>query len=441
MEYKLSNSCGDSIIKLIKNCRNSTDENSLPKNTKEGRKFIDVNEFPYMKFKTVPITNFQNIDYNFYYQPIIHGIKVLLLQPDINKEFVYKYRCNDTSIRNYGEQFESDWWKITEKTIPVDNFLLSIILYADSTTCDHLGKTSEHPIYISLGNIPNWQRNKPNSKVLVGYLPKLKAKDNITKNSESFRKLQRQVFQRCLRILLSPILNKNDMYFVVKNEIHSFTPKISVIIADMAEAATFTATYLTSTSRRPCHFCLISNEDFNNMALTHIDLRTSEEMKEVTDINQARELSIHADFNFFWKFNDFNIYEATVPDRMHMLDLGITKYLLEFTREFLQQKVNAKAVKEMDHRLCAIPRYPGLIIVKNGLENVSKFTANDYRNIMKVIIFVIDNLYENYREGGISCERLCEVFYLYLIMYMKLRQESFTDMELVELQVIIIENL
>jgi len=177
------------------------------------------------------------------------------------------------------------------------------------------------------------------------------------------------------------------------------------------------------------------------MALTHIDLRTSEEMKEVTDINQARELSIHADFNFFWKFNDFNIYEATVPDRMHMLDLGITKYLLEFTREFLQQKVNAKAVKEMDHRLCAIPRYPGLIIVKNGLENVSKFTANDYRNIMKVIIFVIDNLYENYREGGISCERLCEVFYLYLIMYMKLRQESFTDMELVELQVIIIENL
>ena len=71
------------------------------------------------------------------------------------------------------------------------------------------------------------------------------------------------------------------------------------------------------------------------MALTHVDLRTSEEMKEVTDINQARELSIHTDFNFFWKFADFNIYEATVPDRMHMLDLGITKYLLKFTREYL----------------------------------------------------------------------------------------------------------
>jgi hypothetical protein len=34
------------------------------------------------------------------------------------------------------------------------------------------------------------------------------------------------------------------MYFVVKDKIHVFTPKISVIIADIAEAGTFTATYL-----------------------------------------------------------------------------------------------------------------------------------------------------------------------------------------------------
>src|SRR5271154_5614954 len=103
---------------------------------------------------------------------------------------------------------------------------------------------------------------------------------------------------------------------------------------------------------------------------------------------------------------------------MHMLDLGITKYLLEFTREYLQQKVSSRAVKEMDHRLCAIPRYPGLIILKNGLENISRFTANDYRNIMKVIIFVIDNLYnENYKDEEIPCDSLCNVFHIYLTMY------------------------
>ena len=105
---------------------------------------------------------------------------------------------------------------------------------------------------------------------------------------------------------------------------------------------------------------------------------------------------------------------------MHMLNFEITKYLIEFTCTYLQQKVNNKAVKEMDHRLCAIPRHPGLIILKNGLENVSKFTANDYCNIMKVIIFIIDNLYENYNEGEIPCKSLCDVFYTYLKMYMVL---------------------
>src|SRR5436305_13435126 len=102
---------------------------------------------------------------------------------------------------------------------------------------------------------------------------------------------------------------------------------------------------------------------------------------------------------------------------MHILDLEITKYFIEFTRTYLQQKVNNKA---MNHRLCVIPKHSGLIILKNRLENVSKFTANDYCNIMKVIIFVIDNLYENYNESEISCKSLCDVFYTYLKMYMVL---------------------
>jgi hypothetical protein len=54
---------------------------------------------------------------------------------------------------------------------------------------------------------------------------------------------------------------------------------------------------------------------------------------------------------------------------------------------------------------------------------------------MKVIILVTDNLYEDYKEGGIPCERLCNIFYKYLKMYIKLRQESFSDADLTELEV------
>ena len=94
--------------------------------------------------------------------------------------------------------------------------------------------------------------------------------------------MQRQVFQRCLNILLSPILNQSDMYFVVKNEIHAFTPKISVILADMVEAGAFTVTYLPSTSKRPCCYCLIDNNDLNNMELSNVILQTPQKCKKLS---------------------------------------------------------------------------------------------------------------------------------------------------------------
>ena len=41
MEFQLSNSCGDRIIKLFNKSINF-EKNSLPKNTKEGHKFLDA---------------------------------------------------------------------------------------------------------------------------------------------------------------------------------------------------------------------------------------------------------------------------------------------------------------------------------------------------------------------------------------------------------------
>ncbi|RHZ77206.1 hypothetical protein Glove_184g162 [Diversispora epigaea] len=58
-----------------------------------------------------------------------------------------------------------------EESIPSSAFILSIILYSDATTTDTLGKNSLHPIYLSLGNIPTWRRNKEDAKQLLGYFP------------------------------------------------------------------------------------------------------------------------------------------------------------------------------------------------------------------------------------------------------------------------------
>ena len=58
------------------------------------------------------------------------------------------------------------------------------------------------------------------------------------------------------------------------------------------------------------------------MKLSNVILQTSQKMQEVITIDQAHEFSIHTEFNFFWKFKDFNIYEATVSDRMHISDIN-----------------------------------------------------------------------------------------------------------------------
>src|SRR6266516_4023483 len=90
-----------------------------------------------------------------------------------------------------------------------------------------------------------------------------------------------------------------------------------------------------------------------------------------------------------------NIYASTIPDRMHHLDLGLFNYQVTFTRELLKELCGQVAVNELDNHLSSIPRFPGLKIFKNDLENIKRFTANEFRNMMKVFLFVIEEIIKN----------------------------------------------
>src|ERR1700739_4601823 len=85
------------------------------------------------------------------------------------------------------------------------------------TTTDTLGKSQLHPIYVSLGNIPIWRRNKVDAKQLLGYLPILKA---------AGKDLVCEVFHKSLRHLLEPIiLLENGVDLFVNNEKIWFYPR------------------------------------------------------------------------------------------------------------------------------------------------------------------------------------------------------------------------
>lgn len=187
--------------------------------------------------------------------------------------------------------------------MPIGSKLLSLILYSDATTTDTLGKNQLHPIYISIGNIPTWRRNKPDAKQLLGYLPSLEAVNNTEKKSTKFKNLVRETFHKCLQYLLEPIVSlKEGIDLLVNDESYWFYPRISVIIADWPEAATFCLTYKSSNSNFPCHFCLVSRDNLANINLlpNEIEPRSHENMHQNFENHTEKSVSIEAVSNFFW---------------------------------------------------------------------------------------------------------------------------------------------
>jgi hypothetical protein len=132
-----------------------------------------------------------------------------------------------------------------------------------------------------------------------------------------------------------------------------------------------------------------------------------------------------------------NIYAATIPDRMHHLDLGLFNYQVTYTRELLKEWCGQIAVDELDNRLARIPRFPGLKIFKNGLENIKRFTADEFRNMMKVFVFVIEGIIKKHHKETMDAnnakrvdEALVNAYYSWNKMYLCSRQEYFLESEL-----------
>ena len=204
--------------------------------------------------------------------------------------------------RAYSEQNTGTWWENTGKSLPLGCKLLSIILYSDATNVDTLGKSNLHPIYVTIGNIKTWRRNKPDAKQLLGFLPILKSNE---KNSETFKIAARETFHKSLKILLNPILKfRNSIELTLNNESIWFYPRISVIIADWPEAATYYLTYKSTMSKFPCHFCLVTRDNLANINLTtdEMKLRTPENMHTYLNQKLENSVSIESLYNYFWDF-------------------------------------------------------------------------------------------------------------------------------------------
>ncbi|RHZ89043.1 hypothetical protein Glove_19g153 [Diversispora epigaea] len=86
-------------------------------------------------------------------------------------------------------------------------------------------------------------------------------------------------------------------------------------------------------------------------------------MQEYYNNGSAESIGLEQVYNYFWTIPNIDIYVATVPDRMHYLDLGLFRYQIEYTKELLGKSLEDK----MNRRIAIIPRHPGLKIFAKGV--------------------------------------------------------------------------
>jgi len=216
-KHKLADSVANDIIHLFNNFHMDPTA-TLPSNAKAARALLDSIKIPHILYKKTIVMEYNQIQYTLHHRTIVDAIKELLSNKEIFKYCVLDYNpeyiTNDKGEqeRCYSELYNSEWWGRAQRSINENAKVLSIIIYSDATTCDMLGKTSEHPVFLTLGNIPSWRRNKSDAKTLLAYLPKIVVKQ---KKQADFVLAKHHLFHRSMKILLEPIISGVLIYKLI----------------------------------------------------------------------------------------------------------------------------------------------------------------------------------------------------------------------------------
>jgi len=138
-----------------------------------------------------------------------------------------------------------------------------------------------------------------------------------------------------------------------------------------------------------------------------------------------------------------NIYDATALDRMHLQEIGLFPYMLDFTRDMIMRQSGNRIITKMDNRLATITPFSGLRILHNGYQQGTRFTRAEMRDVMKIIIFVLDELYtsddttKHQINDFVDCKKLVQCFMKFVKMYITSRKEKFNEDELNDFEVIV----
>ncbi|CAB4444477.1 unnamed protein product [Rhizophagus irregularis] len=305
--FRVQDPLANAIIRFF-NKYSKRNNKPLPSTFQARRVFMENLQLPNFGWRKETIFEYKEKEYNFEYRTVLDGIQQILINKTMTEDFIFEYKLsieNDSNERQYTDIPDSNWWKNVEQEIPIGAHAMPIILYADATLCDHLGKTSRHPIFMTLGNIPLAHRNKTDAKILLGYIPSLESYNVSEKQSTQYRIAARKLFHCALATILKPlrILSNNGIHLYVNGSLKWFYPLLALIISDWPEAYTMCSVYESSNSLYPCHFCLVDRNEMNNVHIKEEDIkiRNENDTKDALRHGNAKQISAYNIRNALWK--------------------------------------------------------------------------------------------------------------------------------------------
>ncbi|RHZ74386.1 hypothetical protein Glove_225g45 [Diversispora epigaea] len=120
---------------------------------------------------------------------------------------------------------------------------------------------------------------------------------------------------------------------------------------------------------------------------------------------------------------------------MYHLDLGLFHYQLSFTKALILEQCGKSFIDKMNNRIKLIPHYQDLKSFSNGFLHLTLLTTSEYRSLMKIMIFIVDNLYQDSkRPNFIKNNKITEIYLKWNKMYLLSRKENYEESDITRLQ-------
>ncbi|KAJ7168730.1 hypothetical protein C8R46DRAFT_897819, partial [Mycena filopes] len=309
-----------------------------------------------------------------------------------------KYRDAAGTRREYDEMWTGEWWWKLQELLPEGVTICPIILASDKTQLSRFsGDKQAWPVYLSVGNLSKETRRKPSQRatVLLGYIPVCKL--------HCFSKAKRsaaghQLFHRCMRTILEPLVaagKEGVEMLCADGHKRRVYPILAAYIADYPEQC-----LIACCKENRCPKCVVDAKK-RGMPV-HSALRDPETtiklMKKHARGLAPKEFEAQGlrPADPFWKdLPRCDIFQCFTPDILHQLHKGVFKeHIVKWTTESLGGTSDQVNEAEIDFRFRVMPSHPSLRHFKLGISLVSQWTGNEFKNMEKVFLGVINGVAE-----------------------------------------------